>query len=160
MDVDLRCILAMHAEHQSICRVIEEALLIGRAAHEVAHASASLPLALAPLTAWPSASPSTASSALSAPVLARPPRGPAAASAAARLRPVQDALGVVYEAAFERWACWAAAGLVASFVAALATEPALQVAYHVDRCGDSGTEPVFLRSLTLLSAGRSLHALQ
>ena len=102
-------------------------MLIGRAAHEVAHTSTALPLALAPLSAWPSASPSTASSALSAPLVARPPRGAAATASAARLRPLQDALAAVAHAAFDRWARWAAAGLAAAYVTAIATEPVLKV---------------------------------
>lgn len=110
-----------------LCRVVEEALLIGRAAHEVAHVSSALPLALAPLTAWPTAAPSAAASALSVPGLTRPPRGAAATAATGRLRPVQAALGEVAQAAFARWACWAAGDLAASFVSALAADPALQV---------------------------------
>eukprot|EP00892_Ulva_mutabilis_P009475 jgi/Ulvmu1/68/UM001_0071.1 len=111
---------------ESSSRVVEEALLIGRAAHQVAHASAALPLALAPLSAWPSAAPSTASSALSAPLVVRAPRGAAAAASAARLRPLQDALGAVSQAAFDQWATWAAAGLAASFIAAIPKEPVLR----------------------------------
>lgn len=116
------------------CRVVEELLLIGRMAHEVAHCSAALPLALAPLSAWPSASSSPSSTSLLAPAVSRPLRGAPAAAAAARMRSVRERLDSVAAGAFAAWARWAAAVLGERLAAALLHEASLTVCCAVLLC--------------------------
>lgn len=109
------------------CRLVEELLLIGRMAHEVAHCSASLPLALAPLAAWPAATSAPAATTPLAPAAARPLRGAPAAAAAARMRSVRERLDVVAAGSFAAWARWASAALGERLSATLLQESALTV---------------------------------
>ena len=110
-----------------VCRVVGELLLIGRMANEVAHCSSALPLALAPLSAWPAASVSPSATSLLAPAAARPLRGAPAAAAAARMRSVRERLDSVAAGAFAAWARWAAAALGERLSASLLQEAVLTV---------------------------------